>query len=69
MADFCPHCSADLWGDPIPEGIRENYSPPYRWRRDTGISDRDADRIVAWECPDCHKRWSATTAVTSQEPR
>lgn len=64
MADFCPHCSTDLWGGPIPEGIRQHYSPPYRWRRDIAIYDRASDRTIAFECPDCRERWSANSAVS-----
>lgn len=55
--DNCPHCGVSLWGDEIPEKDREHYSPPYRWRREIGIYDRDKDRTVEFECPDCHKRW------------
>jgi predicted RNA-binding Zn-ribbon protein involved in translation (DUF1610 family) len=49
----CPQCGADWDEGPIPEAIREHYSPPYRWSRCIAIVDRDLDRQVAWKCPDC----------------
>lgn len=54
----CPSCAADFDGGPIPQEIRHNYSPPYRWSRRISVVDRDSDRAVAFECPDCHHRWS-----------
>jgi hypothetical protein len=51
----CPACNADFDGGPIPENIREHYSPPYRWSRRVGLSD--GDRIFAWRCPDCEHQW------------
>ena len=54
----CPECHADLWGDDIPEYEREHYQPPYKWRREIAIYDRDLDCTVAWKCPDCNHRWS-----------
>lgn len=53
----CPHCGANLIGDPIPERLRANYSAPYHWRREIMIVDPDKDMVVAYECPDCGKRW------------
>lgn len=52
---FCPSCKADLDGGPIPEDIRQHYSPPYRWERRIGISDGDS--VYAWHCPDCEHQW------------
>lgn len=54
----CPQCGADFDGGPIPEDIRQHYSPPYRWSRVIGISDRD--RLVEWMCPDCKHTWPTT---------
>lgn len=51
----CPACGSDLDGGPIPEEIRACYSPPYRWRREIGLSDGDS--IYAWRCPDCRHEW------------
>lgn len=49
----CGACGADFDGGPIPENIRQHYSPPYRWSRRVALVDRDLDRQVAWKCPDC----------------
>ena len=54
--DNCPNCNADWNGEPIPEDIREHYSPPYYWRREIGIDGGMLgiyDGIVAYQCPDC----------------
>lgn len=51
----CPECHADLDGGPIPEEIREHYSPPYRWSRVLGQSNGDS--ITHWQCPDCQHVW------------
>lgn len=49
----CAACGASFDGDPIPEAIREHYSPPYRWSRRIALYDRCRDRTVAMRCPDC----------------
>jgi hypothetical protein len=54
----CPNCHANLDGGPIPEKIRHNYSPPYRWTRKIGISDGDG--VHTWRCPDCNHTWDAS---------
>ena len=59
MTDTCPHCGVSLIGDPIPENMREYYSPPYHWRRELGQYDTELDRVVEWMCPDCKGRWEA----------
>jgi hypothetical protein len=51
----CPSCQADFDGGPIPEEMREHYSPPYRWSRRIGISNGDS--VFAWACPDCRHTW------------
>lgn len=28
-----------------------------RWGRKIGISSMEHDRVMEWQCPDCHKRW------------
>jgi len=56
-SEHCRACGADFDGGPIPESIRQHYSPPYRWDRKIGMSD--GDRIYAWKCPDCRETWSA----------
>lgn len=48
----CPSCGHDLrteWQNP--DGQTINGS------RVIGIYDRDRDRTVAWQCPDCGERW------------
>ena len=61
--DHCayPDCAADLLGDPIPEGIREHYSPPYHWRRELMVEIRGVyDGGLFYICPDCRRpyhRW------------
>jgi hypothetical protein len=55
MSENCPSCNVDLDSGPIPENIRQHYSPPYRWSRTIGISN--GDDIVAWKCPDCGWTW------------
>lgn len=52
----CPKCKADFDGGPIPENIREHYSPPYRWSRAISISVLDGDHDH-WKCPDCQHEW------------
>lgn len=55
MIEECPKCAADLDGGPIPEYVREHYSPPYRWGRAIGLTDGDS--VYAWRCPDCGHEW------------
>lgn len=59
MTERCPSCNADLDGGPIPENIRQHYSPPYRFSRRIDVVDRQRDCVVAHKCPDCHHRWPA----------
>jgi len=53
---YCPHCNANLRGEPIPENIAHHYSGTH-WGRRIGIYDFELDRVVKWECPDCHGTW------------
>lgn len=53
----CPEYNADLDGGPIPENVRQYYSPPYRWSRAISIYDQDADQHDRWMCPDCKHEW------------
>lgn len=52
-ADTCPHCKANLLGDPIPEESREHFGDKTHFRRVIAIYSREQDRTVAWRCPDC----------------
>jgi hypothetical protein len=66
--DNCPHCNASLIGDPIPEDIREHYSPPYHWRREIGMEYPEKyDGIWEWKCPDCGGTWLSEVALLGQE--
>ncbi|TAK59563.1 MAG: hypothetical protein EPO18_20295 [Methylobacter sp.] len=58
--DHCPYCKASLIGDPIPqEYIDKGYygEGVTHYRREIGIEDRDLDRCVEYQCPDCGGRW------------
>ena len=58
LPKHCPECKADLDGGPIPEDIRENYSPPYRWCRAISVQTWEGDRHEHWRCPDCGHEWT-----------
>lgn len=61
--DNCPHCNANLNGDPIPENIRQNYSGTH-WRREMGWEYPEKyDGVWEWECPDCKGRWPSQAQV------
>lgn len=58
----CPHCGANLVGDPIPEKYLEHYNklgaPREEWdtfnfSRLIGIEIQGRDRTDGWMCPDC----------------
>jgi hypothetical protein len=51
ISDTCPSCHASLIGEEV------QGSPGAYYQRPIAIIDRDRDRIIAWECPDCHHRW------------
>jgi uncharacterized C2H2 Zn-finger protein len=51
----CPQCGADFDGGEIPNEIRHNYSPPYRWNRAILVKMRDGEDY--WKCPDCNYAW------------
>lgn len=54
----CPHCGADLIGEEIPEKQRQMFGGHTHFNRLIGQYDPDRDRVVQWECPDCHQRWA-----------
>lgn len=57
--EYCPHCGSDLTGPEIPEELRaEYYGGQTHYSRKIGIYDQNLDYTIAWECPDCGKRWS-----------
>lgn len=52
----CPNCKSSWIGEPIPEDIRQHYSPPYYWSREIHIDGGYLgiyDGSVAIRCPDC----------------
>ncbi len=53
---FCPHCGADLQGDPIPEEIQHHYGATHSSRK-IGISSMKEDCVIKWQCPDCKGQW------------
>lgn len=55
-ADQCPHCGAQLQGDPIPLDQRELYGATH-FSRKISIYDMGRDMTVSWRCPDCNGEW------------
>jgi hypothetical protein len=58
-SETCPHCGADLRGDPIPEEHRERYpSGETHYSRTIGVEIRGVyDGVLFWLCPDCNFKW------------
>lgn len=54
--EFCPHCNANLQGEPIPKESQKSYNSTH-FTRKIGITSVEADRILKWQCPDCNKEW------------
>jgi transposase-like protein len=52
----CPHCHADLKGEPIPEKDRHHFGVTH-FSRVIGLYDRSRDRTTHWRCPDCGREW------------
>jgi hypothetical protein len=57
MSDVCPHCGADLKGEPIPEVDRKTFGWATHFDRRIGVYDTGQDLTIAWKCPDCEKEW------------
>lgn len=61
-ADYCPNCSADLLGEPIPkEYQKSHYGGATHYRQVMGIeygyaSPERYDGISEWQCPHCRIR-------------
>lgn len=55
----CPHCGADLRGDPIPqEYLDAGYYSGTHYSRVIGVQVRgEYDGVLYWSCPDCGGRW------------
>jgi len=53
----CPKCGS-LWHEKrIPKESRHHYGDAQFFSRVLGIYDRDRDRTVAYQCPDCKACW------------
>lgn len=61
----CPRCHADLDGGTIPEHMRHNYAPPYRWSKAIGISDGDS--VHHWKCRYCGHVWPRHAAQRDKQ--
>jgi predicted RNA-binding Zn-ribbon protein involved in translation (DUF1610 family) len=56
--DPCPHCGADMRGDPIPDELRQHYGDSTHWSRRIGVEIPNAyDGALFWQCPDCGGQW------------
>lgn len=68
--DNCPHCNADLNGDPIPKEYAEHYSGTH-WRREIGIEYMGKyDGVWEWKCPDCSGVWpSEINKIITEEKK
>jgi hypothetical protein len=57
--NICPLCSADLRGEPIPEGSHHLYGGTHFSRVIGWDGGRNGiyDGVVAWACPDCGGWW------------
>jgi hypothetical protein len=55
--EYCPFCNANLQGEPIPKELRKHYGNSTHGSRKIGISSLEQDRVIKWECPDCHQQW------------
>ena len=59
---YCPECGSSWDNGPIPESMREFYSPPYRWSRLIGVEIQGQfDGVSLWQCPDCKTQWDRFT--------
>jgi ssDNA-binding Zn-finger/Zn-ribbon topoisomerase 1 len=57
----CPKCES-LWHDkPIPKESQHHYGYAKFFSRVMAIYDRDTDRTVGYQCPDCHTYWDRDT--------
>jgi ssDNA-binding Zn-finger/Zn-ribbon topoisomerase 1 len=60
--ESCPKCEKSWQGKPIPQESRELYGGAEWFSKVIGISSRQQDRIVAWQCPECHACWDRDTS-------
>lgn len=58
--DTCPHCKANLQGDPIPQQYIDAgyYGTSTHYSRKIGVEVRGVyDGVLYWQCPDCGGVW------------
>lgn len=59
-APVCPHCKADLQGDPIPQQYRDEgyYGEHTHYSKVIGHEVRGVyDGVLYWSCPECGGKW------------
>jgi hypothetical protein len=64
MNEHCPHCNADLTGEPIPQEYIDKgyYGDKTHYSRKVGHEIRGVyDGVLFWSCPDCGKAWPRWT--------
>ena len=61
----CPSCSADLKGDPIPEGWRWAYAGASHFSWVEPLRDGDG-RVTGYCCPVCEDAWPKYRAPPPQ---
>lgn len=54
--ECCPFCHTNLQGEPIPKELQESYGATHGSRK-IAIYNKEQDRTVKWQCPDCEKVW------------
>lgn len=64
----CPNCNADWRGKPIPKEHRHMFGNATHFKREIGIYDRDKDRTVALQCPDCKATFDRGTFKPVHHP-
>lgn len=58
--EYCPHCNANLQGEPIPKYDQKHYRSTH-FTRKIGMTSVDRDRIIKWKCPDCDGEWDVNS--------
>jgi hypothetical protein len=61
--ECCPKCESSWVDKPIPEQYQEHHGGSKWYSRVIGLYDRDQDRTVAWQCPDCGTCWDRDTGM------
>ena len=57
----CPYCLSDLGAGTNPDyggaDCRHGCGRPEHYSIALAIYNPDTEQVVAWQCPDCGKRW------------